>query len=247
MIDITILHWRISPYFICFLLSFVLAYLYVTWYLKKAGVKGSHIFYSELLNTVLALYFGAFYTFIVQLAEQGKVETFGFSSLGGMAGILLGVWIFTKISKEHKIELWTAYVLALGLMYAVSKLGCFFAGCCYGKATDSWFGITFTHSDYAPNGVKLIPTQLISSAGDFMICLMLLAYAKRKPKKGRVASLYLMFYGIGRFGVEFLRSDYRGSVGFLSTSQFISIGIVAAGIILYQMLPRIYEDAKKAE
>lgn len=44
-----------------------------------------------------------------------------------------------------------------------------------------------------------------------------------------------------------LRSDYRGSVGFLSTSQFISIGIVAAGIILYQMLPRIYEDAKKAE
>ena len=102
-------------------------------------------------------------------------------------------------------------------------------------------------SDYAPNGVKLIPTQLISSAGDFMICLMLLAYAKRKPKKGRVASLYLMFYGIGRFGVEFLRSDYRGSVGFLSTSQFISIGIVAAGIILYQMLPRIYEDAKKAE
>ena len=97
MIDITILHWRISPYFICFLLSFVLAYLYVTWYLKKAGVRGSHIFYSELLNTVLALYFGAFYTFIVQLAEQGKVETFGFSSLGGMAGILLGVWIFTKI------------------------------------------------------------------------------------------------------------------------------------------------------
>lgn len=60
---------------------------------EKAGVKGSHIFYSELLNTVLALYFGAFYTFIVQLAEQGKVETFGFSSLGGMAGILLGVWI----------------------------------------------------------------------------------------------------------------------------------------------------------
>ena len=66
------------------------------------------------------------------IRDRGKVETFGFSSLGGMAGILLGVWIFTKISKEHKIELWTAYVLALGLMYAVSKLGCFFAGCCVG-------------------------------------------------------------------------------------------------------------------
>ena len=243
MIDITILHWRISPYFICFLLSFVLAYLYVTWYLKKAGVRGSHIFYSELLNTVLALYFGAFYTFIVQLTEQGKVETFGFSSLGGMAGILLGVWIFTKISKEHKIELWTAYVLALGLMYAVSKLGCFFAGCCYGRETDAWYGITFTHSDFAPNGVKLIPTQLISSAGDFLICGILLWYAAKKPKPGRVASLYLLLYGMGRFLIEFLRDDYRGSLGIFSTSQIISFGVVALGIVLYNVIPKVAKEA----
>ena len=170
MIDITILHWRISPYFICFLLSFVLAYLYVTWYLKKAGVKGSHIFYSELLNTVLALYFGAFYTFIVQLAEQGKVETFGFSSLGGMAGILLGVWIFTKISKEHKIELWTAYVLALGLMYAVSKLGCFFAGCCVGMRYQGPGSIRYLDNGAA--GEYLFPVRTdrdnLISAGVFV-------------------------------------------------------------------------------
>lgn len=171
----------------------------------------------------------------------------GYVVYGGIIGGILVSWLYCRIKKVSFIEYFDLVMPAVALAQGFGRIGCFFAGCCYGKATDSWFGITFTHSDYAPNGVKLIPTQLISSAGDFMICLMLLAYAKRKPRKGRVASLYLMFYGIGRFGVEFLRSDYRGSVGFLSTSQFISIGIVAAGIILYQMLPRIYEDAKKAE
>ena len=171
----------------------------------------------------------------------------GFVVYGGIIGGILAGWMYCRIKKAYFWKYFDLVMPSVALAQGFGRIGCFFAGCCYGKATDSWFGITFTHSDYAPNGVKLIPTQLISSAGDFMICLMLLAYAKRKPKKGRVASLYLMFYGIGRFGVEFLRSDYRGSVGFLSTSQFISIGIVAAGIILYQMLPRIYEDAKKAE
>ena len=171
----------------------------------------------------------------------------GFVVYGGLITGVICAFIYVKAKKVSFFEYFDLIIPEVALAQGFGRIGCFFAGCCYGKATDSWFGITFTHSDYAPNGVKLIPTQLISSAGDFMICLMLLAYAKRKPKKGRVASLYLMFYGIGRFGVEFLRSDYRGSVGFLSTSQFISIGIVAAGIILYQMLPRIYEGAKKAE
>ena len=211
-------------------------------FMESSGVPSS----GGLVGTRLLYY-------IVEIPEIIKDPSIlwnfknGYVVYGGIIGGILVSWLYCRIKKVSFIEYFDLVMPAVALAQGFGRIGCFFAGCCYGKATDSWFGITFTHSDYAPNGVKLIPTQLISSAGDFMICLMLLAYAKRKPKKGRVASLYLMFYGIGRFGVEFLRSDYRGSVGFLSTSQFISIGIVAAGIILYQMLPRIYEGAKKAE
>ena len=221
---------------------------------KKHRLSSDHVFALVLWGLLGGLLCAKLLYWITEwksiIADPGFIlDTLpdGFVVYGGILGGILAGWIYCK---SKKVDFWKYFDLVMpsvALAQGFGRIGCFFAGCCYGKATDSWFGITFTHSDYAPNGVKLIPTQLISSAGDFMICLMLLAYAKRKPKKGRVASLYLMFYGIGRFGVEFLRSDYRGSVGFLSTSQFISIGIVAAGIILYQMLPRIYEDAKKAE
>ena len=98
-------------------------------------------------------------------------------------------------------------------------------------------------SKFAPNGVKLIPTQLISSAGDFLICGILLFYASKRPKSGKVASAYLILYGIGRFFVEFLRNDYRGSIGWMSTSQIISVGIVALGIALFAILSKLKAPA----
>ena len=94
---------------------------------------------------------------------------------------------------------------AVSFAQGFGRFGCFFAGCCYGRETDSWFSITFTHSDFAPNGVKLLPTQLMSSAGDFLICGLLLLYAGRKPKEGQVAAGYMVLYGIGRFIIEFFR------------------------------------------
>ena len=89
---------------------------------------------------------------------KGDISTDVLIIGGGMAGILLGVWIFTKISKEHKIELWTAYVLALGLMYAVSKLGCFFAGCCVGMKYQGPGSIRYL--DNGAVGEYLFPVQL---------------------------------------------------------------------------------------
>ena len=130
---------------------------------------------------------------------------------------------------------------AVALAQGLGRLGCFFAGCCYGRETDAWYGITFRNSKFAPNNVKLVPTQLISSAGDFLICGILLLYAKRNPVNGRVASAYLILYGFGRFGVEFLRNDYRGNIGWMSTSQLISVVIVAIGVALYLILPKFLE------
>ena len=80
----------------------------------------------------------------------------------------------------------------------------------------------------------MIPTQLISSAGMFLIAGLLFWYAYHAKKSGQVGAAYMVLYSIGRFGVEFLRGDLeRGSIGALSTSQFISIFIVVIGIGLW--------------
>ena len=81
--------------------------------------------------------------------------------------------------------------------------------------------------------MALIPTQLYSSVLDFLHFGILLYIARRKKADGQVAAFYLIFYSIGRFVLEFFRGDLiRGSVGNLSTSQFISLFILAAGIAI---------------
>ena len=117
--------------------------------------------------------------------------------------------------------------------------------------TSSWFSITFTHSHYAPNNIPLFPSQLVSSAFDFALAALLCFIAKKEllseseigdvPSKGPVSkapgtigALYLTLYSVGRFIIEFFRGDLeRGSVGTLSTSQFISIFTFAAGILMF--------------
>lgn len=162
----------------------------------------------------------------------------GYVVYGGIIGGILTSFIYCHVKKERFLPYFDLVMPAVSLAQGFGRFGCFFAGCCYGRETDSWFGITFSHSNFAPNGVKLLPTQLMSSAGDFLICGLLLIYASKKPKEGRVAAAYLLLYGIGRFIIEFFRNDYRGSIGILSTSQIISIGIVAVGLIMHQFVGR---------
>ena len=163
----------------------------------------------------------------------------GYVVYGGIIGGILASYIYCRTKKQAFMPYFDLVMPAVSFAQGFGRLGCFFAGCCYGRETDAWYGITFHNSSFAPNGVKLIPTQLISSAGDFLICALLLWFASKKPKTGRVAAAYLVLYGIGRFAVEFLRNDYRGSVGVLSTSQLISIGAVIGGIVLYFAAPKL--------
>lgn len=163
----------------------------------------------------------------------------GYVVYGGIIGGVLCSYVYCRLKKASFLTHFDLVMPAVSLAQGFGRIGCFFAGCCYGRQTDAWYGITFRNSVYAPNGVKLIPTQLISSAGDFLICGLLLLYAKREPEEGRVASLYLILYGVGRFAVEFLRNDHRGSIGVLSTSQLISIGIVTLGVLLPLIADRV--------
>lgn len=165
----------------------------------------------------------------------------GYVVYGGIIGGILASYIYCRYKKADFLSYFDLVMPAVSLAQGFGRIGCFFAGCCYGRETDAWYGITFHNSSFAPNGVNLIPTQLISSVGDFIICGILLWYAGKKPKTGRVAAMWLLLYGAGRFMLEFLRNDFRGSVLGLSTSQFISIGIVAVGAVLYMLAPKLGE------
>lgn len=180
-------------------------------------------------------------TFVVD--PKAVLSSSGFVVFGGITGGFLSVLIYCLIKKESVLTYLDLAIPEVAIAQGFGRIGCFMAGCCYGKETDSWFGVTFKHSDFAPNGVKLIPTQLISSGLDFLNAIVLIIISGKTKKKGIVSSLYLIFYSVGRFLVELLRNDDRGEVGKLSTSQFYGIFCLVIGIILLVVMSKRKEKA----
>ena len=157
----------------------------------------------------------------------------GWVVYGGLIGGIIGGCLYCRHKKVNFMPYFDLAVPSVALAQGFGRIGCFLAGCCYGQETSSPLGITFTYSDFAPNGVSLIPTQEISSLLNFLNFFILINIAKKKKAEGQVGGFYLIFYSIGRFILEFYRGDLeRGNVGSLSTSQFIAIFTLIAGILL---------------
>ena len=208
---------------------------------KKKGLDADCL-YTLTFLCVIAGFIGAkllfcLVEFKMLMTEPLRVlSSNGFVVYGGIIGGTLAAFLYIK---KKKYDFWKYFDLVLpsvAVAQGFGRIGCFLAGCCYGRTTESWFGIAFQHSNFAPNNVKLIPTQLISAVGMFLIAAVLFVFDRKNTKKGRVGALYLILYSIGRFFVEFLRNDYRGTVGPLSTSQVISIFILLIGIGLFVLL-----------
>lgn len=161
--------------------------------------------------------------------------TNGYVVYGGIIGGVLVDYLYCRYKKVNFMKYFDLVMPSVAFAQGLGRIGCFLAGCCYGRETTSFIGITYTTSKIAPNGVKLIPTQLISSAGDFLFAFLLILYDNKckEKKDGSVAYAYFALYSIGRFVIEFFRNDYRGSIGFLSTSQIISMGIFIIGAGLF--------------
>lgn len=219
-------------------IGIVVALLVGDYRAKKKGLDGDFI-YGLTLTTVVLGFLSAKLLFIIT-EWQGFVKNpmsyitgNGFVVFGGIIGGAITIWGYCKLKKVNFLDYLDLMIPSVALAQGFGRIGCFLAGCCYGKETDSFLGITFTESHFAPNHVKLFPSQLVMAAGDFLIAAILILYARKNPSKGKTSALYLMLYSVGRFFVEFTRNDDRGFVGALSTSQFIGIFIFIVGAVAF--------------
>ncbi len=155
----------------------------------------------------------------------------GFVFYGGLIGGLIGVLIYTKAYKEHSTPYLDIISAVLPLGHAVGRVGCFFAGCCYGIPCP--FGVVYEHTQgLTPLGVKLLPIQLIESFFLLIIFLIQLSVLKKKKLGGYCTFSYLLMYSLLRVVTEFFRGDTeRGELLFFSTSQWVSVGILIASLI----------------
>jgi phosphatidylglycerol:prolipoprotein diacylglycerol transferase len=162
---------------------------------------------------------------------------------GLIAAVAVAFWYL----RRHGMPLWSvtdAFAPGIALGHVIGRLGCFFAGCCYGKATDVPWAVTFS-STYAaqnvgtPLNVALHPTQLYEAGAELVILgLLLLLERKGRPFAGRTFWSYMLMYGVTRFVIEIYRGDPRGMVGDFSTSQFVSLLLVPVSIVMLLVLAR---------
>lgn len=108
----------------------------------------------------------------------------GFVIYGALIGGFIGIVLYCRHWKMNVLSYLDLALPSVALAQGFGRIGCLLAGCCYGQETDSAFCIVFQNSAYAPNGVPLIPTQIISSALDFLHFGLLILFAKRW-KRGR--------------------------------------------------------------
>ncbi len=163
----------------------------------------------------------------------------GFVVYGGVIAGILTAALYCKKKGLVFLQYLDCAAPSIALAQGFGRIGCFLAGCCYGMEVDCPISVTFTDSAYAPNNVPLLPTQLLSSGFDFLHFALLCVLFKKNKQPGKIGAFYLVFYSIGRFVIEFFRGDLgRGSVGTLSTSQFISVFVALAGVAMIVLLSR---------
>ena len=202
-----------------------------------AGIIGAKVLY-------ILVDWGYYSTHPGEIFSLGTLQAGGVFSGGLIAAFLAAAWYIRK-NRMPALATCDAFAPGLAMGHAIGRVGCFAAGCCYGKPTDHFWGVTFTNPLAqlwvgTPLNEKLEPTQLIESAAELIIFGILMWLFNRKKFDGQVFGAYLFLYGIARYFIEFLRGDPgRGSVfgGVMSGTQLISIGLVLLGGLIWWLRP----------
>ena len=159
-------------------------------------------------------------------------------------GLILAIPSALWYIRKHNLDAWRItdiFAPSLAIGHAVGRIGCFAAGCCYGRLSELPWAVTFHDPEcLATTGIPLHPTQLYESAGELLNFLILITLRRYQSFKGQLFWTYILLYSLLRFVVEFFRGDEaRGYLfGGISVSQGISVimGVVAISVIAGKLL-----------
>lgn len=185
----------------------------ITFAFAFAGAKILYILISFPLRSF-------FKVLLISLFSGKKEYTGGFVFYGGLIGGILGLFLGCRVLSCKVSDYIEETAVFVPLAHAFGRVGCFFAGCCYGKK------INWAFSDVLPR----FPVQLVEAF--LLLCVFGLILHLYCKGKNHLLVVYGVFYSVIRFVLEFFRGDFeRGFILDLSTSQFISICIFSSCLI----------------
>jgi phosphatidylglycerol:prolipoprotein diacylglycerol transferase len=189
----------------------------VGFYALFAGIIGSRFFFIAT----------NWHYFSVHPLDMVKIWEGGLVFYGG---VIVAAPVAIWYARKQGLLLWqTADIWApsIAIGHAIGRLGCFCAGCCYGKPADLPWAITFSDPDtLAIRGVPLHPTQLYESAAELLNFAVLVMIRRGKSFHGQLFWMYVLNYAVIRALIELFRGDIER--GFILPGISVSQGISAA-------------------
>jgi phosphatidylglycerol:prolipoprotein diacylglycerol transferase len=212
-------------------LAFITAGFVAHWQFKKRGVRPDFI-YGLLIAAIIGGLLGAkIHYLILHPAEWpgNLVSGEGLVWFGGLFGAIVAVVIVTLLSKQRLAAVMDSGAPAVAIGYGVGRIGCFLRGCDHGVPTDLPWGMVF-HEGIPPTTVPVHPTQLYETGASLVIfALLVWVVGPRFRREGGLMFAYLVFAGVERFLVEFIRTNTPVALG-LTQQQWISVALFVIGI-----------------
>lgn len=249
-------------YGICMAVGIIACFGFLMWAFTKRNFNDNSIdtilfvgIFGAAIGIFSAALFQAVYDYIDNPSAGFRFGgmTFLGGLIGGVVGYLAIYWLYIYVIAPRTKIKWLQNNMNAGLTdalpiipigiviaHAFGRLGCFFAGCCYGAETDAWYGIQFPgHSS------PVVPTQLFECIYLLILAIvMIFLFYKFKFKCN--LGVYCIAYGVWRFLIEFVRADERGAfVAGLTPSQFWSIIMVVLGIGYFFLYKYVLKNKMK--
>ena len=202
-----------------------------------SGIIGSRIVYVFMNFS----YYVEYPLHIFKLWQGGLVFS------GGLVAVILVLAWHVRIKDYTLLQIGDLWSPAAAIGQAIGRIGCFMAGCCYGKATDMPWAVVFNHPHtIAEPNIPLHPTQIYSSITSFIIFIVLMILNAKKKFDGQVLFWFMILHSTARLFIERFRGDDRGVVlNDWSMTQLITTLILIASVIMILILNSRHEKESK--
>jgi phosphatidylglycerol:prolipoprotein diacylglycerol transferase len=204
---------------------------------------GIYVIFGALLVSKIWLVLSAWKFYAAnpsQIFSFTLIESAG-TFYGGLFGAILTIYLYTRIHRLPLLPVLDIGAASLPLSHAIGRIGCFAAGCCFGKPTALPWGVTFTDQMArrlagTPLHVSLHPTQLYEAAAEFLNFLLLVWLGAKQPFAGQILAAYFILYGAERGVIEIFRGDPGRTMmfhGTVSLMQIVSVALVFVGAYVW--------------
>lgn len=249
---------EIHAYGLTLAVSFLVGIYFAMFRAPKHGVEKNDVLDLSIIVVLCAIFGSRFFYVITHLGEfqgrwldtinpiqsTGQVGISGLSMLGGVVLVLIALVVYCWKKRISILSLFDVLAPTFAFGIFLTRIGCFFNGCCFGKPGELPWCMTFPITSSAGStlqGINIHPTQLYASLYGLVILLIILLLEKKERPAGFSAAVFFMLYGVARFTIDFVRY-YEDSVQFPFLGQFftfnqaISFGMFLTGLVILVLI-----------